>query len=258
MHPNPDPSKWPERQPHVIDTESLRLNYKDIYNSEDAHLIIEKRVNIFQRHSCTPNYCLSYAKRDKETNEPKCRFKFPKDIHGFHTSTDCQNRITSISRMQVNDDRYNDKMTKDKEEELVAPNGASIVNGKICLIRNHPRIVQHIKEMPLIWGANTEAQIVTSWRTLLMYILKYVMKAEKPSEAFNRIAKELLHKEGVDFPIRKVFSRLLINSIDRDKSRAECFLIAQGDEYVEYSQRFRWVNLNGTKHLKKKFLLKMM
>ena len=88
------------------------------------------------------------------------------------------------------------------------------------MIRNHHRIVQHIKEMPLIWGANTEAQVVTSWRQLLMYIVKYVMKAEKPSDAFNRIAKELLQKEGEDVPVRKVFSRLLINSIDRDKSRA--------------------------------------
>ena len=112
--------------------------------------------------------------------------------------------------------------------------------------------------MPLIWGANTEAQIVTSWRQLLMYILKYVMKAEKPSDAFNRIGKELLQKEGVNMPVRKLFSRLLINSIDRDISRAESFLILQGYEYVEYSQKFEWVNLNGTKHLKKLFPLKMM
>ena len=122
--------------------------------------------------------------------------------------------------MQVNEEKYEDKKTKHKEEELVAPKGASIVNGKVCLIRNHPRLVQHIKEMPLIWGANTEAQIVTSWRQLLMYILKYVMKAEKPSDAFNRIGKELLQKEGVNMPVRKLFSRLLINSIDRDISRA--------------------------------------
>ena len=104
--------------------------------------------------------------------------------------------------------------------------------------------------MPLIWGANTEAQVVTSWRQLIMYIVKYVMKAEKPSDAFNRIAKELLQKEGEDVPVRKLFSRLLINALDRDKSRAECFLIVLIGEYVQYSQKFQWVNLNGNKHLK--------
>ena len=146
---------------------------------------MKKRVNIFQRHKCTPNYCLCYSKRDKETNEPKCRFKFPKDIHGFHSTTDSENRISSLTRMQVNADKYKDERTKHKEDELVAPDGASIVNGKLSLIRNHPTIVQHIKEMPLIWGANTEAQIVTSWRQLLMYIHKYVLQAEKPSDAFG-------------------------------------------------------------------------
>ena len=104
--------------------------------------------------------------------------------------------------------------------------------------------------MPLIWGANTEAQVVTSWRQLLMYIVKYVMKAEKPSDAFIRIANELLQKEGEDVPVRKLFSKLLMNSIDRDKSRAECFLIALIGEYVQYSQKFQWVNLNGNKQLK--------
>ena len=224
-----------------------------------------------QRHTCTVNYCLCYAKQNKETNEPKCRFQFPKEIHGFKTEIDEQNRIISQSRIindnrdeNVNEDKNDngdendneDKRNKDikyklKKDAHVAPNGASIVNGKICPIRNHHTIVQHIKEMPLIWGANTEAQIVTSHRQLLMYILKYVMKAEKPSDAYNRIAKELLQKEGETVPTRKVFSKLLMNSIDRDKSRAECFLIAQVGEYVQYSKTFEWVNLNGTKRLKK-------
>ena len=107
--------------------------------------------------------------------------------------------------------------------------------------------------MPIIWGANTEAQVVTSWRKLIMYIVKYVMKAEKPSDAFNRIAKELLQKEGEDTPVRKLYSRLLINRLGTDKSRAECFLIAKED-YVQYSKRYEWVNLNGSKRLKLKVL----
>ena len=41
-----------------------------------------------------------------------------------------------------------------------------------------------------------------------------------------------------------------MNSIDREKSRAECFLIALIGEYVQYSQKFQWVNLNGNKQLK--------
>ena len=46
--------------------------------------------------------------------------------------TDDQNQITSISRKQVNDKKCNDPKTKDKEEESVAPKGASVVNGKFA------------------------------------------------------------------------------------------------------------------------------
>ena len=250
LHPNANPNEWPETSPHATDSQCLRSPFKDTYESKNFSQQYEHIVNLVQRHTCSPNYCLSYAHKDKETGEPKCRFQFPKDLHGFTAMTDDQNQITSISRKLVNDQKYNDPKTKDKEEESVAPKGASVVNGKICMIRNHHKIVQHIKEMPLIWGANTEAQVVTSWRQLLMYIVKYVMKAEKPSDAFIRIANELLQKEGEDVPVRKVFSKLLMNSIDRDKSRAECFLIALIGEYVQYSQKFQWVNLNGNKQLK--------
>ena len=154
--------------------------------------------------------------------------------------------------MRIDQEKYKDKdiKYKNKEEKRVAPNGASIIDNKICPIRNHHRIVQHIKEMPVIWRANTEAQVVTSWKKLLMYIVKYVMKAEKPSDAFHRITKELLQKEGEDTPVRKIFSKLLINSLGTDKSRAECFLIALDGDYVQYSQRYEWVNLNGSKRLK--------
>ena len=41
-----------------------------------------------------------------------------------------------------------------------------------------------------------------------------------------------------------------MNSVDRDISRAECFLIALYGEYVEYSKKFVWVNLNSPKRLK--------
>ena len=253
LHPNPDPSQWPETT-QAIDKQCLRMNFNEMCDSEDLSKLYESRVNLVQRHTCTPNYCLSYAKRDKETKEPKCRFQFPKDIHGFNTITDDQNKIISQSRLRVDENKMKDLKLKHKEEERVAPMGASIVNGKICPIRNHHRVVQHMKEMPLIWGANTEAQVVTSWIQLIMYIVKYVMKAEKPSDAFKRIAKELLQKEGENVPTRKVFTSLLMNSIDRDISRAECALIIHYGEYVQYSQRFEWVNLNGTKRLKQNVL----
>ena len=252
VHPNPNPMDWPERMPHIKDNECLRINIKDIHDPKKMTEIYESRVNLVQRHACFQGYCLKCSKKNKETNDCKYRFKFPKDIHGFITKTDDQKMICEVCRMKMEEEKYKDKdiKYKYKEEKRVAPDGASIVKGKICPIRNHPRIVEHIKEMPIIWGANTEAQVVTSWRKLLMYIVKYVMKAEKPSDAFNKIAKELLHKEGEDTPVRKIFSRLLINSVGTDKSRAECFLIALDGNYVQYSKPYEWINLNGNKRFK--------
>ena len=71
LHPNPDPMQWPERMPHTIDNQCLRLNIKDISDPKELSKIYESRVNLVQRHACNHNYCLSYAKRDKKNNEPK-------------------------------------------------------------------------------------------------------------------------------------------------------------------------------------------
>ena len=79
--------------------------------------IYESRVNLVQRHACFQGYCLKCSKKNKETNECKCRFKFPKDIHGFITKTDSQKMICEVCRMKMEEEKYKDKDIKYKYKE---------------------------------------------------------------------------------------------------------------------------------------------
>ena len=101
LHPNPNPNEWPEKSPHVVNSQCLRTPFSDTYKANNFSKTYEEIVNLVQRHACTNQYCLSYANKDKETGEPKCRFQFPKPLHGFTAVTNDQNEISSIFRMQV-------------------------------------------------------------------------------------------------------------------------------------------------------------
>ena len=123
-------------------------------------------------------------------------------------------------------------------------------DNQLIHLRNHPYLVNHITELLPVWRANIEAKAVTSWDQLVRYILKYTLKPEEKSTTLSAIFKQVLDKTAEEAPLRKVFQKILINTVsERDISRNEACLILHRDQYVKYSKSFRSVNLLGTKQI---------
>ena len=78
------------------------------------------------------------------------------------------------------------------------------------------------------------------------------MKPEKGSEFFSRLKKAIAKKVDDDTPLKKTATKVLMSCIgQRDMTSNECFLIAHGLPYVEFSQAARTVHLKGSSIAKK-------
>ena len=121
------------------------------------------------------------------------------------------------------------------------------------LLRNHPAVNNHIAELLILWGANVDQKCITSYDQLRDYLLKYVLKPEKASEFYTKLARAIGKKVDDDTPLNRVCQKVLMSCIgQRDMTSNECFLIAQGLPYVEFSHKPRCANLNGSYLAKKK------
>ena len=91
--------------------------------------------------------------------------------------------------------------------------GGEISEGDLILMRNHPRLVGHNPEVLHIWQANTDAQMIKNLKTALRYIMKYIMKNEKNSEAYNDVIRKILDNAGDDVDVKKLCQRILLKAL---------------------------------------------
>ena len=127
------------------------------------------------------------------------------------------------------------------------------VNTKLELLRNHPALNNHIGELLILWGANVDQKCIQSYEHLRDYLLKYVLKPEKISDFFTRLARVIGRKVDDTTSLNKIAQKVLMNCIgQRDMSSNECFLIAHGKPYVKFSHNPRVANLKGSHAAKKK------
>ncbi|MCH2545601.1 MAG: AAA family ATPase [Alphaproteobacteria bacterium] len=261
VHPELDPKKWPAplgQMPYKPPTEILRKNYYDYINdalSMYHHYI--RMVNRVMIHKCVIGYCQSKNKahmikqKDKDGVEVKvrkldCRFNFPFEMHGFDPVELPDKNV--LDKVQV-------KIPK-TEDELINPfiHGASYDEGKLTLLRNHPNLVSHIPEMLMVWGGNTDQKTISSYDQLVNYLLKYVMKPEKQSDYYSKLAQAVAKKIDDTAPLRKAAQKILMSNIgNRDMSLNECMLICHNLPYVEYSRTPRIANLKGSVKVKMSF-----
>ena len=92
-------------------------------------------------------------------------------------------------------------------------NGSSYKDGSLKLLCNHPDIVTHIPELLVIWGANTDQKIITSYPQCRNYLLKYILKNETQSEYFTNVAKVVISKLDEDSSVRKAAQKIVLNSV---------------------------------------------
>ena len=110
----------------------------------------------------------------------------------------------------------------------------------------------HIAELLILWGANVDQKTVQTYEQLVQYILKYVLKPEETSDFFTKLKKAIAKKVDDDTPLNKAAQKVLMSCLgQRNMTSNECFLIAHGLPYVEFSQAPRIANLRGSSAAKK-------
>ena len=251
VHPSKDPMKWiPPHGQNIYppSINCLRQPYTTISKDEETlHANYEFLTNRTLHHTCRVGYC-------KPTVEAECRFRYPQDYLGFEprTEADANNAerefLVEVKRL------ITEGLEPQSEESVTDINaflGATFTSkGEFKYLRNHPDLVNHIPELLLVWRANIESKVVTSFPQLLKYILKYVLKPEEQSATLASILAKVSDKCDDDAPIKRVFQKLLMTTVsDRDVSRAECFQNIHGEEHVKYSKKFRTASLDGSRAL---------
>ena len=237
VHPQADPKLWPPPEGQAADAPEincLREEDLDVFKNNDYTLTdLERLINRVNLHHCTKTYCLRYL---AELLRYICRFRFPKELHGycFETEKSLPDTESIVGLLQKH----------------CASAGADISNGKVHVMRNHPRIVETIEELLIIWRANCDTKLIQSLEALMKYIMKYAMKKEQNSPSFDAVVKELTDKTASDTPVRKLFARILLKTIaDHDMGYHEAHKIVEGKPHIEYSHGFKNVNLTDVRML---------
>ena len=253
IHPESNPYEWPAPHGQNIYKPAENVLRSDLEKiKDDPEKIYKYYASLINRcmlHKCKMGYCLDPKKinvnASKESDgkgvkkkKTACRFNHPVDIHGFEYNADENGKLEYV----------HPKLDEDGNLEV---DGSLYEDGVLKHLRNHPDIVTHIPELLVIWGANTDQKIITSYEQLLNYLLKYIMKNETQSDFFTSIAKTVIDKLDDEAPIRKSIQKILLNSVgQRDMSLNECMLICQDQDYVSYSKTKRTVNLRGSNIVK--------
>lgn len=134
--------------------------------------------------------------------------------------------------------------------ETNMPNEAEFHMNELKILRNHPRIVQHIPEILSIWRGNVDQKLIESLQHLLRYLLKYVLKPEQGSQTFTNILKSLTEDAADDCQVRKVFQKIIMRTTsEHDVSRPECFKLFSDQKFVKFSRPFRCVNILDTRRV---------
>ena len=237
VHPQADPKRWPPPEGQAAEApeiDCLREEDLDVFKNNEYTLAdLERLINRVNLHQCKKTYCLRYL---AEVLKYICRFKFPKELRGYCFETDepLPDTKTIVGLLQKH----------------CAATGADIADGKVNLMRNHPRIVETIEELLIIWRANCDTKLIQSMEALMKYIMKYVMKKEENSPSFDAVVKDLTAKTASDTPVRKLFARILLKTIaGHDMGYHEAHKIIEGKPHIEYSHGFKNVNLTDVRML---------
>ena len=210
VHPQADPKRWPGPEGQDVSappTNVLRENFLQVTDMEEDYALLVNRVML---HACRRAYCLITT----EAREAICRFGFPLTLRGFITM------LTEVDNHQILDQIVRDDQFS---------KAAAFVLGSLELLRNHPRLVQHIPDILGIWRGNMDAKLIKSPESLLRYILKYIMKPETGSLPFNQIIKTLTANADDTTEPRKIFQKILLKTVgEHDISKNEAWRIVSG------------------------------
>ena len=268
LHCNMDPGSWkpPYGRNRVEPPENvLRQTLETkMESSETCQLALERLLNRVQTHGCTYNYCKKRVRVatvvEKENpaelanlyrqglelhsdgNFYKCRFRFPKQITGYHHEYEDSERgqlISSSNREATNEDSLG---------AVLRPLPDNKNKMEFACLRNHYTISNHIPEISLIWGANTDFTPLLSPRQAKDYTCKYMTKSGDSSKDHKKIVKSTIAKKNANAPAKKAVQSILMENVSKDTPKEECCLqLLRGRNYMSYNLPMSFVNLKDTR-----------
>lgn len=188
--------------PHIQQHHSLRnpcsLPFNNLENTSEQCASL---LNTFQYHrKCTVNSCL---RKNKKTNEVKCRYFFPRKLLEAAGVT----------------------MDIDGKSWKFAPR------------RNDERMNQCVFLFVLGWMANTDFQPATTLVGLVEYCAKYCSKPEKESKSYKDLQCEIIKHVNEHHPLLSFTAKLLNKLVgERDWSAQEISHILLGLPLVTSSR----------------------
>jgi ATP-dependent DNA helicase PIF1 len=128
------------------------LPFIQICNTDEQ---VAALMNRFQMHAtCAPGRCL---RKDKTTNVVECRFFFPRELREYALVTKSINKKSWMLGVE----------------------------------RNVERLAQCSPVMAVGWLANTDLQPAVTYKGLVLYVAKYVSKAEKKSASYQELQDQV-------------------------------------------------------------------
>ena len=98
-----------------------------------------------------------------------------------------------------------------------------------------------------------DPKTVQTYQQVIQCILEYVLKPDETSDFFFKLKSALAKKIDVETTLNKTAQKVLMSCLgQRDMSSNECFLIAHGLPYIEFSHTPRVANLKGSSIAKTK------
>src|SRR5436309_372153 len=180
-------------------THPSSLPYEQQQNSKD---FLNACLNWFQRHSrCTESYCL---RKKKGTSIKSCQFRFLQLVQ------DAASLTTDLNPTYL----------------TFAPQ------------RNDPLLNPYMATITIGWLANTDVNPPTSSKAVINYIAKYCSKAEKKSETYSDLLRQILPRLNERTPLFSLASKLMNKFIgERDWSAQEVCHILLGLPLQEGSRQ---------------------
>ena len=187
--------------------------------------------------------------KKQKVKESHCRFKFPFELNGFKNQFNKETGELEgiVPNPSVKDDPLFDPLTYGASYRRLDEKTQTVINTNLELLRNHPDLNNHIAEILILWAANVDQKCIGSYDQVVQYLLKYVLKPEKQSNFFTALKTAIAKKTDEDTPLNKTAQKVLMSCIgQRDMTTNECFLIAHGLPYVDFSHKPRTANLKGS------------
>ena len=216
-------------------TACLREPYETRIAPDHYRQSLVNLVNKVGTHNCARGNCQRTNIMDGEIHTG-CRYHFPRQLVGFHFAG-----ANEDGRREVV--RNNDSPTAGEIVSVKSVAGRRYKT--IAWERNHMHTYSTNVDLLLGWGASMELQYCWSNESILLYLSKYISKAESVSEASKQLIYETFQKAADNGVVNFVQSIIRKTYVNRDYPLSEVAFHLANQKLFQYSRNFEFVSLLG-------------